>query len=130
MPLSESKRPTPKSTMTLDRRLSRLGLASRAEARKAILAGRLKVNGRRVRDPDLWVRPEKDVIHLDGERGQPARKLYLALYKPKGVITSHGDPAGSRTVYCYLGANANWLVPVGLLHKESSELRLLTYEQK
>src|SRR6266568_7899861 len=45
MPLSESKRPTPKSTMTLDRVLSRFGLASRAEARSAILAGRLKVNG-------------------------------------------------------------------------------------
>ena len=126
MPLSESKRPTPKSTMTLDCVLSRFGLASRAEARSAILAGRLKVNGRRVRDPDLWVRPEKDVIHLDGERVQPARKLYLALYKPKGVITSHGDPAGRRTVYCYLGENANWVVPVGRLDKDSSGLLLLT----
>jgi len=112
--------------MTLDRVLSRFGLASRAEARSAILAGRLKVNGRRVRDADLWVRPEKDVIHLDGERVQPARKLYLALYKPKGVITSHGDPAGRRTVYCYLGENANWVVPVGRLDKDSSGLLLLT----
>jgi 16S rRNA U516 pseudouridylate synthase RsuA-like enzyme len=41
-----------KSTMTLDRVLSRFGLASRAEARQAIFAGRLKVNGRVVRDPD------------------------------------------------------------------------------
>src|SRR5207247_8867522 len=126
MPLSESKRPTPKSTMTLDRVLSRFGLASRAEARSAILAGRLKVNGRRVQDPDLWVPPEQDVNHLDGERVQPPRKLYLALYKPKGVITSHGDPAGSRTVYCYLGENANWVVPVGALDKDSSGLLLLT----
>src|SRR5947199_8231393 len=88
MPHSDSKRPTPKSTMTLDRVLSRFGLASRAEARSAILAGRLKVNRRRVRDPDLWVRPEKDVIPLGGQRVQPARKLYLAVYMPAAVVTS------------------------------------------
>ena len=44
-----------KSAMTLDRVLSRFGLASRNEAREAILAGRVKVNGRVVRDPGHWI---------------------------------------------------------------------------
>ena len=115
-----------KTTMTLDRVLSRFGLASRTGAREAILAGRLKVNGKVVRDPDLWVRPDETILHLDGQRLKPARKTYLLLYKPKGVITSHGDPAGRKTVYEYLGGIGKWVSPVGRLDKDTSGLLLLT----
>jgi len=112
--------------MTLDRVLSRFGLASRTEARQAIRSGRLKINGRVVRDPELWVRPEKDTIQLDGSRLKPARRIYLVFYKPKGVVTSHGDPQGRKTVYDCLGENARWVAPVGRLDKDTSGLLLLT----
>jgi pseudouridine synthase len=112
--------------MTLDRVLSRLGLASRTAAREAILAGRLKVNGKVVRDPDLWVQPAHDSLQLDGQRLKPARKTYLLFYKPKGVITSHGDPTGRKTVYDYLGDIGKWVSPVGRLDKDTSGLLLLT----
>ncbi len=85
--------------MTLDRVLSRFGLASRSAAREAILSGRLKVNGRIVRDPECWVQPELQLIQLDGKRLKPAHKVYLLFYKPKGVMTRHGDPTGRRTIY-------------------------------
>jgi pseudouridine synthase len=116
----------PKPIMTLERVLSRLGLASRTAARQAILAGRLKVNGRVVRNPNLWVRPDQTTLHLDGQRLKPARKTYLLLYKPKGVITSHGDPRGRKTVYEYLGDIGKWVSPVGRLDKDTSGLLLLT----
>jgi 23S rRNA pseudouridine2605 synthase len=77
-----------KTSMTLDRVLSRSGLGSRNEAREIIAAGRVKVNGRVVRDPDLWVTPAEDMLHLDGRRLKNARRRYLVFYKPKGVITS------------------------------------------
>ena len=112
--------------MTLDRVLSRFGLASRTEARQAIRAGRLRVNGRVVRDPDTWVRPGPDVIQLDGALLKRARKIYLLLYKPKGVVTSHGDPAGRKTVYDLLRENSKWVSPVGRLDKDTSGLLLLT----
>jgi pseudouridine synthase len=112
--------------MTLDRVLSRFGLASRTESRAAILAGRMKVNGRTVRDPDFWVSPERDKFLLDDQRLKPARKRYLLFYKPKGVITSHGDPAGRETIYQYLGEEIKWVVPVGRLDKDTSGLLLLT----
>ena len=112
--------------MTLDRVLSRFGLASRTAARQAILAGRLKVNGKVARDPDLWVQPDRVSLHLDGRRLRPARKTYLLFYKPKGVITSHGDPAGRKTVYEYLGDIGKWVSPVGRLDKDTSGLLLLT----
>jgi len=112
--------------MTLDRVLSRMGLASRTAAREAILAGRLKVNGRVVRDPECWVQPARDVVQLDGNRIKPARKIYLAFYKPKGVITSHGDPASRKTIYDYLDESVRWLAPVGRLDKDTSGLLPLT----
>jgi 23S rRNA pseudouridine2605 synthase len=115
-----------KSAMTLDRVLSRLGLASRTAARQAILAGRVKVNGRIVRDPDLWVEPQNDPVHVDGNRLKQARKLYLLFYKPKGVITSHGDPDSRKTVYDCLGPEMAWVSPVGRLDKDTSGLLLLT----
>jgi 23S rRNA pseudouridine2605 synthase len=115
-----------KTAMTLDRALSRFGLASRSVARQAILAGRLKVDGRVVRDPNLWVEPERHALHLDGQQLKPARRLYLLFYKPKGVITSHGDPQGRKTVYDCLGESGPWVAPVGRLDKDTSGLLLLT----
>jgi pseudouridine synthase len=112
--------------MTLDRVLSRFGLASRTEAREKILSGQVKVNGCVVRDPDRWADPRMDVIHLGGKRLWQARKLYLLFYKPKGVITSHGDPDGRKTVYDCLGRNVPWVTPVGRLDKDTSGLLLLT----
>jgi pseudouridine synthase len=112
--------------MTLDRVLSRYGLASRHAARDAILAGRLKVNGRVVRDPEVWVRPAEDKIQFDNQQIKAARKIYLLFYKPKGVITSHGDPGGRQTVYDYLGDAGRWLFPVGRLDKDTSGLLLVT----
>jgi 23S rRNA pseudouridine2605 synthase len=115
-----------KSTMTLDRVLSRFGLSSRGAAREAILAGRVKVNGRVVRNPDLWTDPREASVHLDGNRLRPARKIYWLFYKPKGVITSHGDPDGRKTIYDCLGKGAPWISPVGRLDKDTSGLILLT----
>jgi 23S rRNA pseudouridine2605 synthase len=115
-----------KRVMTLDRILSRFGLASRAAARNAISDGRIRVNGKVVRDPDLWIRPERDVLHLDGLRLRKARKIYLLFYKPKGVITSHGDPDGRKTVYDYLDPTLAWVSPVGRLDRDTSGLLLMT----
>jgi 23S rRNA pseudouridine2605 synthase len=138
-----------KRSMTLDRVLSRMGLASRTVAREAIRAGRLKVNGRVVRDPDTWVDPEQSAIHFDGTRAKPARRVYLLLYKPKGVITSHGDPERRKTVYdCLATPGAcdsrrnggrdrgeppakpeqmrRWVFPVGRLDKDTSGVLLMT----
>ena len=115
-----------KTAMTLDRVLSRFGIASRTASLELIRAGRLKVNGKVERDPERWVWPERDVVHLDGRRLRPAPRTYLLLYKPKGVITSHGDPDGRKTIYDLLGASGRWVAPVGRLDKDTSGLLLLT----
>lgn len=115
-----------KAAMTLDRVLSRAGLASRTTAQEWIAAGRVKVNGRIVRNHELWVRPDQDAVHLDGERVRRTRRVYLLFYKPKGVITSHGDPGGRKTVYDCLDGHQPWISPVGRLDRDSSGLLILT----
>ena len=112
--------------MTLDRALSRFGVASRAAAREAVRSGRVKVNGRVVKDPEIWVNPQASPIHLDGERLRQARRVYFLFYKPKGVITSHGDPGGRKTVYDCLDPSLPWVAPVGRLDKDTSGLLILT----
>jgi pseudouridine synthase len=95
-------------------------------AREAVLAGRVRVNGRVLRDPECWVRPERDVVQFDGRRLRRERRIYLAFYKPKGVIVSHGDPGGRKTIYDCLGSESRWVVAVGRLDKDTSGLLLLT----
>lgn len=115
-----------KRVMTLDRVLSRFGLSSRTAAREAIAAGRVKVNGRVVRDPERWTDPRAETVHVDGNRLKRARRIYLLFYKPKGVITSQGDPGGRKTVYDCLGPGVPWVSPVGRLDQDTSGLLLLT----
>jgi pseudouridine synthase len=115
-----------KEWMTLDRVLSRYGLSSRTTAGAAIRAGRIRVNGRVIRQPDYWVRPKQDSIQWDGKRLKPARKIYLLSYKPKGVITTHSDPSGRKTIYDLLGDFGQWVSPVGRLDKDTSGLLLLS----
>ena len=119
-------RPESKPALTLDRLLSRYGSASRSTARELIQKGRVRVNGRVTRDPECWVRPSKDLVELDGQRLRPERKVYLLFYKPKGVIVSHGDPGGRKTIYDYLGEEGRWVSPVGRLDKDTSGLILVT----
>jgi len=111
---------------TLDRLISRAGLGSRATAEEWIRAGRVRVNGRVVRTAETWVDPARDVLELDGKPLSSAERLYLALNKPKGFLTSHGDPRERRTVYALLEELPAWVFPVGRLDRDTSGLLLLT----
>lgn len=115
-----------KIKMTLDRVLSRHGLLSRKQSENAIRSGRVKVNGRIVRNPDLWTDPRIDTVHLDGKRVRRVRRTYLLFYKPKGVLSSHGDRQGRKTLYDCLDPKLPWVAPVGRLDRDTSGLILLT----
>lgn len=115
-----------KPRATLDRVLSKAGIASRTTTREWISEGRVKVNGRVVRNPDHWVESAKDVVHLDGLRVREEKKIYLALNKPAGVVTSFGDNRSRPTVYDYLKGLDRWVFPVGRLDMDTSGLIILT----
>ena len=115
-----------KPRVTLDRILSRAGIASRTTTRDWITAGRVKVNGKVVRDPNHWVETGRDVVHFDGMKLRAEKKIYIALNKPTGVVTSHGDSEGRPTVYDYLKKLDRWVFPVGRLDMDTSGLLILT----
>jgi pseudouridine synthase len=115
-----------KPRVTLDRVLSRAGIASRATTRDWIAEGRVKVNGRVVRNPDHWVESGKDAVHFDGQPIRSEKKIYIALNKPTGVVTSHGDKRNRPTVYDYLKKLDRWVFPVGRLDMDTSGLLILT----
>jgi len=115
-----------KPRATLDRVLSKAGIASRTTTREWIQEGRVKVNGRVVRNPDHWVESAKDVVHLDGLRVREEKKIYIALNKPTGVVTSFGDNKDRPTVYDHLKELERWVFPVGRLDMDTSGLLILT----
>ena len=86
-------------SVRLDRSLSKLGLASRADARRVIEAGEVRVSGRIVRDPSLLVRPGTTAIEIGGKRSATVKWRTIALHKPRAVLTTRRDPEGRRTVF-------------------------------
>jgi 23S rRNA pseudouridine2605 synthase len=115
-----------KSIVRLDRALSKLGLASRAEAKRLIADGRVRVDGRVVRDASLLVTPEHAGIDVDGRVAKTPRWRTIAFHKPRGVVTTRRDPEGRPTVFDVLGDNGRSLVAVGRLDMASTGLLLLT----
>jgi 23S rRNA pseudouridine2605 synthase len=109
----------------LDRALSKLGIASRVEARRLIDAGSVSVGGRVVRDPGRLVVPERASITVDGVKKQAAVWRTIALHKPRGVVTTRRDPEGRTTVFDLID-DSRGLVTVGRLDRASTGLLLLT----
>lgn len=109
----------------LARVLSKRGLCSRREAALWIAAGRVAVDGRIILDPEFPIAGQA-AIAIDGEGLQQAERLYLALNKPRGLVTTTSDEQGRDTVYrCLHGAGLPWLAPVGRLDKASEGLLLM-----
>jgi 23S rRNA pseudouridine2605 synthase len=114
----------------LSRAISKLGYCSRSRAAELIAAGRVKWNGTVRRDPETPVHLEKDRIEIDGQPIARISKIYLALNKPRGVVTTAADEKGRETVYSLLPENLPWLAPVGRLDKASEGLLLLTNDSE
>ncbi|MBV1697919.1 MAG: rRNA pseudouridine synthase [Hyphomicrobiales bacterium] len=106
--------------------IARAGLASRREAEQWIAAGRVAVNGTIIGSPALNVAPG-DQVSIDGEPLPQRERTRLFLYhKPRGVLTSHGDPQGRPTIFQRLPKNLPRLISVGRLDFNTEGLLLLT----
>src|SRR5438034_9404931 len=77
-----------KARATLDRVLSKAGIASRTSTSEWIEDGRVKVNGRVIRNPDHWVETVKDVVKINGLKIREYKKIYLEINNSGSVVTS------------------------------------------
>jgi len=110
---------------TIDRWLSRRGACSREMAKELVLAGRVKVDGRVVRDPGAWVEADARV-ELDGRLVERAERVVLMLHKPTGCVTTRSDPQGRPTVHAHLAGAPSFVSAVGRLDLDTSGLLLFT----
>lgn len=120
--------------MRLNKLLAQAGVCSRRNADKMILQGRVKVNGSTVQTLGLKVDFKNDLVQVDGlpikhpEDLLAIKKIYLAVHKPVGCITTLKDPEGRPTVMDMLPEE--WrkfrLFPVGRLDCMSEGLLLMT----
>lgn len=94
----------------LARAMSKLGYCSRSAAKNLITEGRVRLNGRIVRDPEAPVRlNNNDEIEVDRNKISGVNEIYLMMNKPRGLVTTAQDEKGRQTVYSLLPTNQQWL---------------------
>ncbi|NRG44237.1 rRNA pseudouridine synthase [Bacillus sp. CRN 9] len=109
----------------LQKVIAHAGIASRRKAEELIAEGRVKVNGKIVKEQGVKVSPS-DKVEVDGipvEREQP---VYFLLYKPRGVLSAVSDDKGRQVVTDYFSDVEQRVYPVGRLDYDTSGLLILT----
>lgn len=106
--------------------LARAGVASRRDGEKLLSEGVVQVNGRRIDHPATFIQPG-DVVQVRGKVVDlPERSRLWRYHKPEGLVTTHRDPEGRRTVFEALPPILPRVVSVGRLDLGSEGLLLLT----
>ena len=109
----------------LQKILAQAGYGSRRHCEEFIAAGRVRVNGDVV-SIGAKADPNRDKITLDGKPiGAPAALTYIAMYKPRNIISSVDDEVGRKTVRDLIPESGH-LYPVGRLDWDSEGLILMT----
>ena len=117
----------PRGAERLHKAIANSGLCSRRAAERLIAEGRVAVNGQRVTRPGTRVDPAREAIEVDGRPlpSLPAR-VYVALHKPRGYVTTLSDPEGRPTVAELLRGLPQRVFPVGRLDYHTEGLLLVT----
>ncbi|MEU0316267.1 pseudouridine synthase [Nocardioides sp. NPDC006273] len=111
----------------LQKLLALAGVASRRGSEILMLNGEVEVNGEVVTRLGTKVDPGKDVVRFGGKRLPPiSGKVYLALNKPRGVVSTMSDPEGRRNLSDVVADRPERLFHVGRLDTDTEGLIILT----
>jgi 23S rRNA pseudouridine2605 synthase len=111
----------------LQKVLAAAGVGSRRACEELIEKGRVSVDGAVVREQGMRVDPETAVVRVDDMRiNTGTTRTYLALNKPRGMVTAMTDPEGRPTVGDLIEQRTDRLFHVGRLDAETEGLLLLT----
>ncbi|MBT8939602.1 pseudouridine synthase [Lactobacillus delbrueckii subsp. bulgaricus] len=109
----------------LQKVIAQAGIASRREAEKMILAGRVRVDGQVVTKLGTKVSSIEQVVVDNQPIERESHHTYL-FYKPRGVISAVKDNKGHKTVADYFTDLPYRLYPIGRLDYDTSGLLLMT----
>jgi 23S rRNA pseudouridine2605 synthase len=109
----------------LQKVIARAGVTSRRKAERLITDGRVRVNGKTVRELGTKV-SARDRVTVNGAPIAKERPVYFLFYKPTGVISSVKDDRGRTTVVDFFRGVPERLFPVGRLDYDTSGAILLT----
>ena len=111
----------------LQKLLAAAGVGSRRACEELIVAGRVMVDDQVVTELGVRVDPDKQVVHVDGDRVQlDASRVYLAFNKPLGVVSTMSDDLGRDSVGQFVDQRKERLFHVGRLDADTEGLLLLT----
>lgn len=114
--------------MRLQKYLAHAGICSRRKAEEYIRDGKVRVNDTVITTLGTRVDVEKDRIFFDNRpvRFEPEdKKIYIAVNKPKGVVTSCSRQKKSRIILDLIDIEER-IYPIGRLDKDSTGLLLMT----
>src|SRR5262245_14976110 len=109
----------------LQKVLASTGLGSRRECEDLIREGRVEVDRQVVTELGTRVDPSRQEIRVDGELLRPSKRLYFAVNKPIGVVSTNRDPSGRARVIDLVPTDQR-LFAVGRLDRSSEGLILVT----
>ncbi|MCR4412088.1 MAG: rRNA pseudouridine synthase [Thermoguttaceae bacterium] len=111
----------------LQKVLAAAGLGSRRQCEELIRTGRVEVDRRVVTELGTRVDPTRQEIRVDGDLLRQPERLYFAVNKPSGVVSTNRDPAGRRRVIDLVPTRGHErLFSVGRLDLYSEGLILVT----
>jgi 23S rRNA pseudouridine2605 synthase len=110
----------------LQKYLAHAGVASRRRAEELIAAGKVRVNGRVIRELGTSVEGTDSVEVAGFGRAEPSPFRYVVLHKPVRVMTTMRDPEHRRTVATLVPRGGPRVVPVGRLDYDTSGVLLMT----
>jgi 23S rRNA pseudouridine2605 synthase len=113
--------------LRLNKIIADSGVTSRRGADQLIIEGRVRVDGAVIRELGAKFDPELHIVEVDGETiTRTLSKTYLALHKPRGVLSTMFDPEGRPSLADFIDLRRERLFHVGRLDKDSEGLILLT----
>lgn len=112
--------------MRLNKYIADAGICSRRKADELIENGNVKVNGATMKEMGYQVE-DGDVVQVNGKTIESAgKKVYVAVNKPLGYITSMDDDKGRATVAELVSDVPERLFPVGRLDYNTTGLLIMT----